>query len=233
LNFSYDIDPKLDMVVLGDSFRLRQILINMLSNAIKFTSAGYVELRCFLIHQNKNKIKVRFDIIDTGIGIKPDNLQSIFEQFKQADSSITQKYGGTGLGLTICKNLIDMQNGSLSVSSQENIGTTFSFVIPYEKGAETDFASEDLGEIDPNKLKNKSVLFVDDDSVNRLLGKTILEKIKCHYDIANNGKEAIAKLDAKNTMLYYLTFICPILAELMWPNIYVKRKKINRLKLWL
>jgi CheY-like chemotaxis protein len=226
LSFTYNIDPKLDMVLLGDSFRLRQILINMLSNAIKFTSAGYVELRCFLIHQNKNKIKVRFDIIDTGIGIKSENLQRIFEQFKQADSSISQKYGGTGLGLTICKNLIDMQNGSLSVSSQENIGTTFSFVIPYDKGAETDNITEELGEIDPHKLKGKSVLLVDDDSVNRLLGKTILEKIECDYDIASNGKEAIAKLDAKKYDVVLLDIYMPDINGVDVAK-YLRQKKNN------
>jgi len=209
LNISYHLDPKLDLVVLGDSFRLRQILINMLSNSIKFTSAGYIELRCFLSHQYKKKIKVRFDVIDTGIGIKPDNLQIIFEQFKQADSGISQKYGGTGLGLTICKSLIGMQGGSLSVSSQENIGTTFSFVLPYEIGTETDIVSEDWGEIDTNKLSGKNVLLVDDDSVNRLLVKTILEKIKCNFDIANNGNEAIAKLDANKYDIILLDIHMP------------------------
>ena len=226
LNFSYHLDPKLDLIVLGDSFRLRQILINMLSNAIKFTSAGYVELRCFLSHKNKKKIKVRFDIIDTGIGIKPEYLQIIFEQFKQADSGISQKYGGTGLGLTICKNLIGMQGGSLSVSSQENIGTTFSFVIPYEIGAETDIVSNGWGEIDPNKLSDKSVLLVDDDSVNRLLGKTILDKIKCKYDIANNGKEAIAKLDAKKYDIVLLDIHMPDISGVDVAK-YFRQKKNN------
>ena len=195
LQFTYNIDKKLDKVLLGDSFRLRQIIINMLSNAIKFTNSGYVELRCFLKEETDSQIKVRFDIIDTGIGINPENLENIFEQFKQADSSITKKYGGTGLGLTICKNLIELQNGSLSVTSQENIGTTFTFIIPYKKGEETDILPDDLGTIDSKKLRNKKVLLVDDDSVNRLLGKTILEKFSCHFDIANNGKEAISLLD--------------------------------------
>lgn len=195
LRFRYDIDAKLDKVLIGDSFRLRQILINMLSNAIKFTHSGYVELRCFLMDETDKIIKVRFDIIDTGIGISPENLQYIFEQFKQADSSITKKYGGTGLGLTICKNLIELQNGSLSVTSQENIGTTFTFIIPYRKGGNTDIIPEVLGKVDSEKLRNRKVLFVDDDSVNRLLGKTILEKFNCSYDIANNGSEAIAMLD--------------------------------------
>ncbi len=194
LQFMYSIDKKLDKVLMGDSFRLRQILINMLSNAIKFTNSGYVELRCFLKEETDNEMKVRFDIIDTGIGIKPEKLEYIFEQFKQADSSITKKYGGTGLGLTICKNLIELQNGSLSVTSQENIGTTFTFIIPYRKGKETDILPDDLGTIDSEKLRDKKVLLVDDDSVNRLLGKTILEKFNCYFDIANNGEEAIAML---------------------------------------
>jgi len=227
LSFNYNIDSKLDLVVLGDSFRLRQILINMLDNAIKFTSAGYVELRCFLVENKKNRVKVRFDIIDTGFGIKPDNLQSIFEQFKQADSSITQKYGGTGLGLTICKNLIDMQGGSLSVSSQENIGTTFSFVIPYTKGKESDFVSNDaVVDFDPDKLRDKKVLLVDDDSVNRLLGKTILEKIKCDFDIANNGKEAIDKLDEKKYDIVLLDIHMPDISGVDVAK-YYRQKKNN------
>ncbi|HBH48232.1 MAG TPA: hypothetical protein DDX98_06310 [Bacteroidales bacterium] len=195
LRFTVDIDKDLDRVVIGDSFRLRQVLMNMASNAIKFTNSGYVEIRCFIVSQTTKKIKVRFDVIDTGIGIKPQDLETIFEQFKQADSRTTLRYGGTGLGLTICKNLIELQNGSLSVSSQEGIGTTFSFTIPYEKGNDSDLISHETGTIDSNKLKDKKVLLVDDDSVNRLLGKTILEKFNCDIDIANTGNEAINKIN--------------------------------------
>jgi PAS domain S-box-containing protein len=227
LNFSFNIDPKLDQIILGDSFRLRQILINILSNAVKFTNTGYVEIRCFLHKESKNEIKVRFDIIDTGIGIKPDDLQTIFEQFKQGDSGITQKYGGTGLGLTICKNLIDMLGGSLSVSSQENIGTTFSFTIPYAKGRKTDFVSNDLGKIDPNKLKNKKVLLVDDDSVNRLLGKIILEKIECDFDIAINGKDAITCLDEKKYDIVLLDIHMPDISGIDVTK-YFRQKKNNK-----
>ncbi|HYQ56267.1 MAG TPA: response regulator [Draconibacterium sp.] len=227
LNISFNIDPKLDLVVLGDSFRLRQVLINMLSNAIKFTNSGYVELRCFLHEDKKNEIKVRFDVIDTGIGIKPDKLQVIFEQFKQADSNITKKYGGTGLGLTICKNLIDMQGGGLSVSSQVNMGTTFSFILPYKKGGEADIVSDDLGEINPHVLKGTKVLLVDDDSVNRLLGKTILEKFKCKYDIANNGKEAIEKLDTEKYDIVLLDIHMPDVNGIDVAK-YFRKKKINK-----
>jgi PAS domain S-box-containing protein len=209
LQFNYNIDKRLDKVLLGDSFRLRQILINLLSNAIKFTNSGYVELRCFLKEETDSEIYVRFDVIDTGIGISPEKLGTIFEQFKQADSSITKKYGGTGLGLTICKNLIELQNGSLSVTSQKGIGTTFTFVIPYTKGKETDIISDDLGAVDSKKLHNKRVLLVDDDSVNRLLGKTILEKFNCHFDISNNGKEALSMLNSNKYDIVLLDIHMP------------------------
>lgn len=209
IRFTYDIDKKLDKVLLGDSFRLRQILINFLSNAIKFTHSGYVELRSFLMDENDNEAKVRFDIIDTGMGIKPENLETIFEQFKQADSSISKKFGGTGLGLPICKNLIEMQNGNLSVTSQENIGTTFTFSLTYRKGDKTDIIPDDLGHIDSTKLKGVKVLLVDDDSVNRLLGKTILEKLNCAFDIANHGKEAIIKLKEKKYDIILLDIHMP------------------------
>lgn len=227
IRFIYDVDEKLNKVLLGDSFRLRQILINLLSNAIKFTHNGYVEFRCFLVDESEDEVKIRFDVIDTGIGISPENLDSIFQQFRQADSSITKKYGGTGLGLTICKNLIELQNGSLSVTSQENIGTTFTFSIPYKKGKETDVIPEDLGAIDVTKLKNKRVLLVDDDSVNRLLGKTILEKFNCAYDIANNGKEAVAKLNESTYDIILLDIHMPDISGVEVAK-YLRREKKDR-----
>ncbi len=198
LHFTYNIDDRLNQVLLGDSFRLRQVLINLLNNAIKFTNNGYVELRCFLKEETDDEITIRFDIIDTGIGIKSENLEKIFHQFKQADNNITKKYGGTGLGLTICKNLIELQNGYLSVTSQENIGTTFTFTLPYRKGKATDILPDDIGTIDSEKLQNKKVLLVDDDSVNRLLGRTILDKFNCTYSIARNGNEAITMVNENN-----------------------------------
>ncbi len=195
IKFTYHIDEKLKkLVLIGDAFRLRQILINILSNAIKFTHQGYVELKCFTRSETADAVDVGFDIIDTGIGISPNNIDKIFGEFQQADSTITKSYGGTGLGLTICKRLIEMQNGSLSVASQEGNGTTFTFSIPFEKGMETAIVPPDFGAIDSNKLREKNVLLADDDSVNRLLGKILLDKFNCICDIANSGEEAIEKL---------------------------------------
>lgn len=194
LRFHYHIDQSADLVLIGDNFRLRQILMNLISNAIKFTSQGYVETRCFIKHETKSEVQIRFDIIDTGIGIDHDKLKAVFNEFTQANSAITKKYGGTGLGLTICKKLIEMQNGSLTVSSQQNVGSTFSFVLPFKKGDKNQVINEESYNVNYNKLKGKHMLLVDDDSVNRLLAITILKKFHCTFDIAIHGNEAIEKL---------------------------------------
>ena len=195
INFRYDIDPQLNMVLIGDQFRLRQILMNMVSNAIKFTDSGYVEIKCFLKKEMDNKVFVRFDITDTGIGISEDKLEAIFDQFKQADSTVTKRFGGTGLGLTISKKLTELQHGNISVNSKPDVGTQFTVVLPYEKGNEKDIIlSGQTNKIDSDMLRDTSVLLVDDDSVNRLLGKTILEELGSNVDVAMSGGEAITKL---------------------------------------
>lgn len=227
LQFSYSIDKKLDKILLGDSFRLRQILLNFLSNAIKFTHSGYIELRCILTNETQDRVITRFDIIDTGIGIRPESLETIFEQFNQASSDISKKYGGTGLGLTICKNLIELQNGKLSVSSQVNIGTTFTFSIPYQIGNMEYIHSDDLDSIDTEKLRNKKVLLIDDDSVNRILGKTILKKFNCSFDIAKNGNEAIAKLNKQNYDIVLLDIRMPDISGVEVAN-YIRLKKKDK-----
>lgn len=195
IRFTCDIDPKLNQVLIGDQFRLKQILINLLGNAIKFTNTGSVVLKCILDEETHENVKVRFEVIDTGIGIKPEHLKSIFDRFKQANTTITKRYGGTGLGLAICKNLIELQAGSLSVSSKDGVGSTFTFVIPYKKGKSEDFIPDDIKTIDSKNLKDKKVLLVDDDKFNRLLANTILDKFECDTTIVTNGSEAISYLD--------------------------------------
>lgn len=198
IRFIYNVDQKLDQILIGDQFRLKQILMNLLGNAIKFTNMGSVELNCILDEETQDKVKVRFDVIDTGIGIKPGDLKSIFERFKQANSSITKRYGGTGLGLAICKNLIELQEGSLSVSSKEGVGTTFTFIIPYKKGKPDDFIPDDIKTTGLTRLNDKKILLVDDDKFNRLLAKTILDKFECNTTIVTNGSDAISCLDRQN-----------------------------------
>lgn len=195
LKLTYKIDERLNCVIIGDSGRLRQILMNMLNNAIKFTNEGSIEIVCSPENETKDEIFIKFEISDTGIGIKPDKLKTIFDQFKQADASFTQLYGGTGLGLTICKTLIEKQNGRLEVLSQIGKGSKFTFVIPYKKGKESDIVNKEISIDIDKKLENKKALVVEDDSVNRLLVKTMLENFNCKIDIADNGRSAIELLD--------------------------------------
>lgn len=196
LHFSYSIDNKLDRVLLGDPFRLQQILINLLTNAIKFTNKGFVKLDCYVQKEYEKNLKVYFEVTDSGIGIDQENLKSIFKSFKQ-EENLSRLYQGTGLGLTICKNLIELQKGTLSVSSKKGSGTKFSFTLPYPKGKIEDMSLEKEDVLKYSNLKNKKTLLVDDDNYNRLLGKTILDKFQCNTEVAKNGKEAIEHLKSK------------------------------------
>ncbi len=126
------MDEELDKVLIGDPSGWANT-DESAHNAIKFTDEGYIKLRCLLEEETASEVKVKFEITDTGIGISPANQKKIFRPFAQADSFISRKYGGTGLGLTICKNLVEMQNGNLSVISREGAGTTFYFVLHIKK----------------------------------------------------------------------------------------------------
>jgi PAS domain S-box-containing protein len=194
IGFKCDIDPGLHRVYLGDYTRLRQVLYNMISNAIKFTDEGHVEVRCNKYGHEGDMVMIRFDIIDTGIGISKDKIDEIFDHFKQADSTITRKYGGTGLGLSICKRIVELQGGEIMVKSEKGLGSQFTFIVPYKKIAESDLKIAMNHEIDKNVLKGLKVLIADDDSVNRLLGKTIANNLNCDVDLANDGNETIEKI---------------------------------------
>ena len=209
INFKYDVHEKLNRVIIGDPFRLKEILLNILSNAIKFTSSGYVELKCFPLETSEEEIKVRMDIIDTGPGIPEGKIDAIFDQFRQADSEATKIYGGSGLGLTISKKLTELQGGKITVKSKEGLGTRFTLILSYRPGNENDFVPEESHIVVSDALNNISVLLVDDDSVNRLLGKIILEDFGCKVDIAVDGKEAMEKIDMQKFDIILLDILMP------------------------
>lgn len=127
ISLTYSLEKEADLIFIGDPVRLNQILINLISNAIKFTHVGSIKINVQAQKQKNDSYKLRFDITDTGIGIPQDKLQTIFESFSKADASVTRKYGGTGLGLTIVKQLVELQGGAIFVSSKENIGSTLLF----------------------------------------------------------------------------------------------------------
>lgn len=209
LNFKYQIDNNEDLILLGDAMRLKEILMNVVNNAVKFTESGFVELKCSIEDQTIEHINLRFDIIDTGIGIPEDKLEEIFDQFKQADSAISKKFGGTGLGLTICKHLVELQNGTISVQSEFGQGSQFTIQIPYKRTIDKDLDIREEDGVDTSALAGLKVLLVDDDSVNRLLGKTILNNFRCEVDIAQDGTEAIEKIKNKKYDIILLDIHMP------------------------
>jgi len=190
-----EYDPDIPDVLVGDPVRLHQIILNLVSNAVKFTSKGKISVSVRLLSQDDEKANIEFSISDTGIGIEKSKLKKIFENFQQASSGTSRLFGGTGLGLAIVKHLVEAQNGEISVKSKIGEGSTFSFALDFLK---TDAQAETETEVfDPRlkeEIKNIKVLVVEDIPLNQLLMRTLLDEFDFECDIAANGKIAIEKL---------------------------------------
>ena len=196
LHLAVQIDPEIPDTLVGDPFRIKQIIINLLSNAIKYTDSGKISMRCRLGATTKNKVKVIFEVEDTGTGIPPDILPSIFDEFFQSESQLDKKRKGVGLGLTICKNLAELMGGEIRVKSELGKGSLFSVVLPFEKaGKEEKVENETHYLLKENLLEGKKVLFADDDEYNLLLAETILKNWRTDFDLATNGEEALALMN--------------------------------------
>lgn len=194
-----DYDFKIQKILLGDAMRLRQILLNLMSNAVKFTSGGRIHLSVQLLKEDKDKVTIKFSVTDTGIGIPEDKMEQIFENFQQVSSVTSKIYGGTGLGLAIAKNLVELQGGSIGVKSKLGKGSTFSFIMSFKKTKAHLKSEKGLKKLKlDSKIKSIKVLVVEDIELNQLLIKTLLDDFKFEHDMASNGKIAIEKL-ANNT----------------------------------
>ena len=188
-----EYDNKIPDVLVGDPVRLHQIILNLVSNAVKFTSKGKITVSVHLLHEDDDKVIIEFAVTDTGIGIPKEKTGTIFENFQQASSGTSRLYGGTGLGLAIVKQLVEPQGGSIRVRSTVNEGSTFSFTLSFQKtNAEAELENE-IMELD-SEIKNIKVLVVEDIPLNQLLMKTLLDDFGFARDIAENGKIAIEKL---------------------------------------
>lgn len=196
IELNYSLSEEANKIFIGDPVRLNQILLNLISNAIKFTHHGTISVSCFVKKKEAKRNILTFEVSDTGIGIPKDKLKTIFESFSQADASVTRKYGGTGLGLTIVKQLVELQHGTIQVKSEEGVGSTFSFSIPYEVGSRTNIKGHLVKESPLHKktLKDLSVLLVEDNDINRLYASSILKMWDCKVDTAENGYVAIEKI---------------------------------------
>ena len=178
--------------LLGDPGRLRQILINLTGNAIKFTSEGEVVIRTKVVTETDTHVSVRFSVQDTGIGIPPDRIEAIFERFTQADGSTTRKFGGTGLGLAISQHLVEAMGGEMSVESEYGKGSVFSFQIEFEKQAQ----KESEAEVKVTNLRGLNVLIIDDNATNRAILTKMAEGFGCHADAVIGGQEGLDALNA-------------------------------------
>ncbi len=190
-------DAKIPDVLVGDPVRLHQIILNLVSNAVKFTSQGEITVNVRLLKEDKNNVIIEFAISDTGIGIPKNKIDKIFENFQQATSDTARLFGGTGLGLAIAKQLVEKQGGNIWVKSKIGKGSTFSFTLCFQKtNAEAELEAVIL-ELSP-EIKNIKVLVVEDMALNQLLMKTILDDFGFECDIAANGKIAVEKLQQKS-----------------------------------
>jgi len=213
IDLNYDLNEEANKIFIGDPVRLNQILLNLISNAIKFTHHGTITVNCFVKKKEAKRSILTFEVIDTGIGIPKDKLQTIFESFSQADASVTRKYGGTGLGLTIVKQLVELQHGSIEVKSEEGKGSTFTFTIPYEIGSRSNIKGH-LAKDSPlfkKTLKDLSVLLVEDNDINRLYASSILKIWDCKVDTAENGYVAIEKIKNEDYDLVLMDIQMPVM----------------------
>lgn len=177
-------------LVLGDPHRLRQVLINLLGNAVKFTPHGAVTVTIAVGPRQQAMLPVTFSVADTGIGITPESLPHIFSGFRQADNSIARLYGGTGLGLTICQHLVELQGGQLTVSSQLGQGSCFRFTIAYALSAES-LAPLVAAPAPATLLQGLRVLLAEDNAVNQLIVVSLLTQWQVTVELAQNGEEAL------------------------------------------
>ena len=177
----------------GDELRLRQILVNLINNAIKFTSKGRVYITVKTIKQSADKITLEFSIVDTGIGLTLDKQETIFNSFTQGDASTARQFGGSGLGLTISKQLVEMMGGSIGVKSVEGQGSNFYFTIDVLKGKKEPSSGSGTNALDTN-YTNLNILLVEDNEVNQNLAKIVLEQERHNVVIAENGFKALQVL---------------------------------------
>lgn len=191
-----EFDPNIPTELLGDPLMISQVLINLVGNAIKFTRDGDVWVRVQKIKQGESDIKLHFEIEDNGEGISKKKQKTIFQNFTQGSVAINRKFGGTGLGLSIVKNLLDLLNSEIILESTLGKGTTFKFDLNYnltQTAPGEANANDIVYEIDYNSLENRHILVVEDNKINQMITRKILEKNKITCETADNGEIAVEK----------------------------------------
>jgi len=226
LTLDWEIKNNVPLLLIGDEGRLRQILTNLIGNAIKFTQKGGVSLTVTLSSEEEQQVTLRFEVRDTGIGIAPDKLSLIFDPFSQADASTTRHYGGTGLGLAICKQLVELMGGTLGVESRLGKGSTFWFTAVFEKQTDQETAADakqkPAAESPANPVAHRTVqqqeprvsgtprlLLAEDDTTNQVVIRAILSRSGYQVDLATNGLEAVRLLEQNDYDLVLMDCMMP------------------------
>ena len=186
----YSVDPAVPVLLRGDPGRLRQVLVNLVGNALKFTEEGEVVIRFTLESQTEESVYLRCTVRDTGIGIPPERKDSLFESFTQLDTSTTRRYGGTGLGLAISRDLVEMMGGTIGVDSEEGKGSEFWFTVELARQK----TSSPVTETVPEDLQNTRVLIVDDNETNREILSTVLSSWQMRPVEAESGEQALERM---------------------------------------
>ena len=203
-------DVRIPEILLGDSVRLHQILINLISNAIKFTPQGSIMISVILLSEDDKKVNLEISVADTGIGIPANKIDAIFENFEQATNVTSSLYGGTGLGLAIVKQLVEKQGGTISVKSAINAGSTFTFELSFQKTT-TKLLVETGFILNEEKILNLKVLVVEDVKLNQLLMRTILDDFNFEWEMADNGQIALDKLKTNTYDIILMDLQMPIM----------------------
>ncbi|MFP4443439.1 MAG: response regulator [Spirochaetia bacterium] len=217
LELKTEIKESVPRVLSGDPYKLRQVLINLVGNAVKFTSRGSVTLSVGIVERKERKCLLRFSVKDTGIGIPAEQQELIFESFTQGAGTPANKYGGSGLGLTISRHIIALMGGTITLESEVDRGSTFSFTAWFSPGSkegvgERQRAESDalnLNQQDWNKIRSMKILVVDDNKINQIMIQKMLEKHNIPVRIAENGKEALSLIEAEEFDLIFMDIQMP------------------------
>ncbi|OON68329.1 PAS domain-containing hybrid sensor histidine kinase/response regulator [Hymenobacter sp. CRA2] len=214
LSLHVHVSPAIPPVLLGDPHRLTQVLLNLAGNALKFTEQGAVRISCEVLEHVGPELVVEFRIRDTGVGIAPEYLENLFQNFSQQDASVSRKFGGTGLGLSISRKLVQLMGGQLRLESEPGQGTTSMFSLRLPVGTAADMPRPELA---PNPtvlrqaLRGRRVLLVEDNEYNRLLAKTFLEQAYMHVREAENGAVAVAAVQEQQFDLILMDVQMPVM----------------------
>ncbi|WP_018477569.1 ATP-binding protein [Pontibacter roseus] len=208
LTFRVEVDEQIPQLLEGDPIKLRQVLTNLVGNAIKFTDKGFVDVRLKLLQQQEDRVDIRFEVADTGIGIQPDQLERIFEEFSQASSEISQQYGGTGLGLAISQRLLALYKSRLQVESEPGKGASFYFDLSLKPGKS---ASAQQERIPAGSAKGLKVLLAEDNNINVYVVSQYLKKWGVDFDVVNNGAQAVEQLEQQVYDLVLMDLQMPVL----------------------